>query len=119
MRPAPEMIPVLIDTAKTLKAGQRRLFMAIDIEASISRAMTAIASDAQQRKANQLKQMLSRYQRNRDLISVGAYAQGHDVQLDRAVGLYPHIERFLQQRIDDRASVDETLHGLSLLFPGN
>jgi flagellum-specific ATP synthase len=94
-------------------------YPAIDIEASISRAMTAIASDAQQRKANQLKQMLSRYQRNRDLISVGAYAQGHDVQLDRAVGLYPHIERFLQQRIDDRASVDETLHGLSLLFPGN
>lgn len=94
-------------------------YPAIDIEASISRAMNAIASDAQQRKANQLKQMLSRYQRNRDLISVGAYAQGHDVQLDRAVGLYPHIERFLQQRIDDRASVDETLHGLSLLFPGN
>ncbi|WLH89473.1 flagellar protein export ATPase FliI [Pseudomonas sp. FP453] len=94
-------------------------YPAIDIEASISRAMTAIASDTQQRKANQLKQMLSRYQRNRDLISVGAYAQGHDVQLDRAVGLYPHIERFLQQRIDDRASVDETLHGLSLLFPGN
>jgi flagellum-specific ATP synthase len=94
-------------------------YPAIDIEASISRAMTAIASDAQQRKANQLKQMLSRYQRNRDLISVGAYAQGHDLQLDRAVGLYPHIERFLQQRIDDRASVDETLHGLSLLFPGN
>ncbi len=94
-------------------------YPAIDIEASISRAMTAIASDAQQRKANQLKQALSRYQRNRDLISVGAYAQGHDLQLDRAVGLYPHIERFLQQRIDDRASVDETLHGLNLLFPGN
>ncbi len=94
-------------------------YPAIDIEASISRAMTAIASDAQQRKANQLKQALSRYQRNRDLISVGAYSQGHDLQLDRAVGLYPHIERFLQQRIDDRASVDETLHGLNLLFPGN
>jgi flagellum-specific ATP synthase len=31
-------------------------YPAIDIEASISRAMTAIASDAQQRKANQLKQ---------------------------------------------------------------
>src|SRR4051812_9002993 len=28
MRPDPEMIPVLIDAAKTLKASQRRLFMA-------------------------------------------------------------------------------------------
>jgi hypothetical protein len=27
MRPDPEMIPVLIDTAKTFKASQRRLFM--------------------------------------------------------------------------------------------
>uniref|UniRef100_UPI00403F6E2A flagellar protein export ATPase FliI n=1 Tax=Pseudomonas sp. G166 TaxID=3094846 RepID=UPI00403F6E2A len=93
-------------------------YPAIDIEASISRAMTAIVSESQQRKAQQLKQMLSRYQRNRDLISVGAYAPGHDAQLDRAVGMYPHIERFLQQRINDRASVEETVSGLNLLFPG-
>ncbi|QGA49613.2 MULTISPECIES: flagellar protein export ATPase FliI [Pseudomonas] len=93
-------------------------YPAIDIEASISRAMTAIASESQQRKAQQLKQMLSRYQRNRDLISVGAYAPGHDAQLDRAVGMYPHIERFLQQRINDRASLEETVSGLNLLFPG-
>jgi flagellum-specific ATP synthase len=93
-------------------------YPAIDIEASISRAMTAIVSDSQQRKAQQLKQTLSRYQRNRDLISVGAYAPGHDAQLDRAVAIYPHVERFLQQRINDRACVEETQHGLNLLFPG-
>ena len=33
MRPAPEMIPILIDTAKTLKASQRRLFMAKTVQA--------------------------------------------------------------------------------------
>src|SRR5215212_4835749 len=33
MRPSPEMIPVLIDTAKTLKASQRRLFMAKTVAA--------------------------------------------------------------------------------------
>src|SRR3954469_13488783 len=33
MRPSPEMIPVLIDTAKTLKASQRRLFMAKTVKA--------------------------------------------------------------------------------------
>jgi flagellum-specific ATP synthase len=48
---------------------------------------------------------------------VGAYTQGHDAQLDRAVGLYPHIERFLQQRIDDRASVDETCTASTCCFP--
>src|SRR4051794_34042736 len=33
MRPAPEMIPILIDTAKTLKASLRRLFMAKTVQA--------------------------------------------------------------------------------------
>src|SRR3954454_13399884 len=33
MRPAPEMIPVLIDAAKALKGGQRRLFMAKTVQA--------------------------------------------------------------------------------------
>src|SRR3954447_15641527 len=33
MRPSPEMIPVLIDAAKALKAGQRRLFMAKTVSA--------------------------------------------------------------------------------------
>jgi hypothetical protein len=33
MRPEPEMIPVLIDTARTLKASQRRLFMAKAVQA--------------------------------------------------------------------------------------
>ena len=33
MRPSPEMIPVLIDTAKALKGSQRRLFMAKTVEA--------------------------------------------------------------------------------------
>src|SRR5882724_5737221 len=33
MRPDPEMIPVLIDTARTLKGPQRRLFMARTVQA--------------------------------------------------------------------------------------
>ncbi|MDP3335953.1 MAG: flagellum-specific ATP synthase FliI, partial [Rhodoferax sp.] len=62
-----------------------------------------------------LKQMLSRYQRNRDLISVGAYAPGHDMQLDQAIALYPKIEAFLQQTMHERAdhaSSSSALHDL-------
>jgi hypothetical protein len=33
MRPSPEMIPILIDAARALKAGQRRLFMAKAVSA--------------------------------------------------------------------------------------
>ena len=78
-------------------------YPAIDIEASISRAMTALIEPSQFESVRAVKQMLSRYQRNRDLISVGAYAPGHDAQLDKAIALYPKIEAFLQQTMDERA----------------
>ncbi|WP_410015389.1 flagellar protein export ATPase FliI [Sodalis sp. C49] len=90
-------------------------YPAIDIEASISRAMTAIVPAAQETLVRQFKQLLSRYQRNRDLISVGAYAAGSDVQLDRAIALYPAIEAFLQQDMHQRCeylSACEQLQGL-------
>ena len=77
-------------------------YPAIDIEASISRVMAALVNDAQFDKVRMLKQMLSRYQRNRDLINVGAYAQGRDPLLDRAIALYPRIENFLTQRMNER-----------------
>ena len=90
-------------------------YPAIDIEASISRAMTALIEPLQFESVRAVKQMLSRYQRNRDLISVGAYAPGHDAQLDKAIALYPKIEAFLQQTMDERAdyatSVSQ-LHGI-------
>jgi flagellum-specific ATP synthase len=90
-------------------------YPAIDIEASISRAMTSLIEPSQFAAVRQLKQMLSRYQRNRDLISVGAYAPGHDAQLDKAIALYPRIEAFLQQEMHERsdyAAAVAQLHGL-------
>nr|WP_277610935.1 flagellar protein export ATPase FliI [Microbulbifer celer] len=92
-------------------------YPAIDIEASISRAMNAIVDNPQQQRARRLKQLFSRYQRNRDLISVGAYSPGHDPQLDLAVQQYPMIERFLQQGIEERADIAATAAQLHALMP--
>jgi flagellum-specific ATP synthase len=91
-------------------------YPAIDIEASISRAMTSLIEPAQFDAVRRFKQMLSRYQRNRDLISVGAYAAGHDLQLDKAIALYPEIEAFLQQGMAERAGYREAVTQLEQLF---
>jgi len=91
-------------------------YPAIDIEASISRAMTALITPAQFESVRSFKQMLSRYQRNRDLISVGAYAPGHDAQLDQAIALYPKIEAFLQQTMDERIDHGTATTQLNDLF---
>lgn len=77
-------------------------YPAIDIEASISRVMSAIVPPEQFSLVHQFKKMLSRYQRNRDLIAVGAYAPGNDPQIDEAIEKYPWLEAYLQQGINQR-----------------
>ncbi|MGF6649048.1 flagellar protein export ATPase FliI [Paraburkholderia sp. GAS82] len=91
-------------------------YPAIDIEASISRAMTALIDEPHLEKTRLFKQMLSRYQRNRDLINVGAYSTGRDQLLDRAIALYPRIEAFLQQGFRECAEFDASLKRLDALF---
>ncbi len=76
-------------------------YPAIDIEQSVSRAMHALVDDATLDRVKRFKQLYSRYRRNRDLISVGAYSPGSDPLLDRAISLHPQIEAFLQQNMRD------------------
>ncbi len=77
-------------------------YPAIDIEASISRVMSAVVPPEQFTMVHQFKKMLSRYQRNRDLIAVGAYTHGNDPQIDEAIEKYPWLEAYLQQGIETR-----------------
>ncbi|WER49357.1 flagellar protein export ATPase FliI [Cupriavidus sp. WKF15] len=91
-------------------------YPAIDVEASISRAMTALIPSGQFASVRRFKQLMSRYQRNRDLISVGAYVPGNDPELDLAIRLHPRMEAFLQQDIHERAGYDDALGQLHSLF---
>ncbi|WP_456267379.1 flagellar protein export ATPase FliI [Kushneria sp. AK178] len=103
----------IVLSRKLAEAGH---YPAIDIEASISRAMTALIDEPHFECIKYFKQMLSRYQRNRDLISVGAYAAGSDPMLDEAIRLYPELEAFLQQRMSERADVEHSVEGLKSLL---
>jgi flagellum-specific ATP synthase len=93
-------------------------YPAIDVEQSISRAMHNITSEEHQKQTRRLKQLYSRYLRNRDLISVGAYSPGSDPVLDEAIAMNPKIEAFLQQGIHERSGIHESLGELATLFGG-
>jgi flagellum-specific ATP synthase len=80
-------------------------YPSIDIEASISRAMTELLSGADLDLVRRFKQLFSAYRRSRDLIAVGAYVRGADPVVDRAVSLYPQLTAFLQQDLQERADV--------------
>ena len=87
-------------------------YPAIDIEASISRAMPHIVSEAHLKGALRVKQLYSKYQQNQDLIAVGAYAKGADPDTDQAIALMPDIKSFLQQGLDEQFTIDASLEAL-------
>lgn len=72
-------------------------YPAIDIEASISRAITDLLTKEELDQVRRFKALYARYQRSRDLITIGAYARGNDTLLDEAIALYPGMESFLAQ----------------------
>jgi len=81
-------------------------YPAVDIEASISRAMTELLPPAELEAARRFKQLFSTYRRARDLINVGAYVRGSDPLLDRAIALFPQLTAFLQQDMYERAGAE-------------
>ncbi len=91
-------------------------YPAIDVEMSISRAITEIVSPQQLARVRRFKNLYSRYQRSRDLISVGAYVRGSDPQLDEAIALFPRMEAFLQQDLRERAGYGDSCFQLEQLL---
>lgn len=91
-------------------------YPAIDVEASISRAMPQVVSPQHLQLAQKLKQLYSRYSQNRDLISVGAYQAGSDPEIDHAIERVPHIRTFLQQGLTERVSMGDSVQQLHQLL---
>ena len=86
------------------RIAETGLYPAIDVSASISRAMHEITSAPHVQLAQQFRRALSIYEQHRDLISLGAYARGSDPRVDAAMALWPQMQQFLQQ--DMRQPVD-------------
>ncbi|MFO8155976.1 MAG: flagellar protein export ATPase FliI [Thiohalospira sp.] len=93
-------------------------YPAIDIEASISRVMPDISDNAHQEAARRFKQVLSRYEQNRDLISIGAYNRGSDPNIDQAIDMLPRLQAFLSQGMNEPADLTNSIEQLQQLFPG-
>lgn len=91
-------------------------YPAIDIEASVSRAITELLPKENLDQVRRFRALYARYQRSRDLITIGAYAKGNDAQLDEAIGLYPRMEKFLVQDFLDKEDYPASRKQLSALL---
>jgi flagellum-specific ATP synthase len=94
------------------RLAEEGIYPAIDVEASISRAMQNIVPEEHLKNMQRFKQLLSRYQQNRDLISIGAYTQGADAETDAAIERFPHLRAFIQQGINQRVLMPESIANL-------
>lgn len=96
--------------------AEEGIYPAIDIEASISRAMPNIVTDDQLKAMQKFKQMLSRYQQNRDLIAIGAYSPGADPATDEAIERFPKLRAFIQQGLNQSVHMAESIANLNAVL---
>ncbi|SEU09329.1 type III secretion system ATPase SctN [Stigmatella erecta] len=96
--------------------GERNQWPAMDVLASLSRVMSGIVSKDHKKAAGKLRETLSTYEKQRDLILLGAYQYGTDPRTDYAIDKYDAIIDYLKQDTHSNSTYEETVNGLLGLF---
>ncbi len=88
-------------------------YPAIDIEQSASRVMHNVVSREHFELARRFRAIYSKYEKGRDLVQIGAYAQGSDPALDEAIAMQPGMRQFLQQDMFEAAPMAPVLNQMA------
>jgi len=91
-------------------------YPAIDLESSVSRVMPMVVPPNQQQASQQIKQLYSLYEQNRDLINVGAYQQGSNPAIDKAIRMQPQIQAFMAQGMTEAVAMNQSKQQLDQLL---
>lgn len=94
------------------KLANANHFPAIDVSASISRLMNEIVTPEHKKLAGKLRDILSIYEKNEDLIAIGAYKAGTNPRLDYAISKIDSINNFLKQGINETFSYEQSIKQL-------
>ncbi|MBN1960992.1 MAG: FliI/YscN family ATPase [Deltaproteobacteria bacterium] len=96
--------------------GARNHWPAVDVLPSLSRVMTGIVSPEHKQAASKLREVLAIYEKQRDLILLGAYQYGTDPKTDYAIDKIEEVEAFLRQPTDEYDDFETTIQKLVALF---
>jgi flagellum-specific ATP synthase len=99
--------------SRTLAAQNH--FPAIDLLQSTSRVMRDIVAREHDAAARSILELIARYRQSEDLVLLGAYKQGMNNTLDRAVQAQEAINSYLRQDIDQPASFASAVQSLGTL----
>jgi flagellar protein export ATPase FliI len=91
-------------------------FPAIDVLSSVSRVMSAVSTREHRSAATAMRRVLATYEKQKDLIAMGAYQAGSDPRTDEAIERIDDINNFLKQATDEKMPSSESVQLLSAMF---
>ncbi len=89
--------------------AQKGHFPAVDVLQSTSRLMRSVVTDEHLEAASFIRENIAVYREAEDLINIGAYREGSNSKIDRAIELHESIDHFLRQGTNDSTSLEETV----------
>jgi flagellar protein export ATPase FliI len=95
----------------------RNHYPAISVLDSVSRVMGAVSDPDHRRAAGRMREVLATYEKQKDLILLGAYQKGSDPRVDYAIAMIEKCENFLKQATNEKMDAAETIARLKQLFP--
>ena len=91
-------------------------YPAINVLESVSRVMSAVTDKEHRRVATRMREVLATYEKQKDLILLGAYQKGTDPRVDYAIDKIDSITGFLKQATDEKAGFQQTSSRLREMF---
>ena len=87
------------------RLANRGHYPAIEVLESVSRVMNEIVPEEIVELANAGREILATYREAEDLITIGAYKEGQNPKVDRAVQYIDPLNEFLQQKSKDKSDI--------------
>lgn len=91
-------------------------YPAIDPLRSVSRIMKDIISKEHLKYATKLLDIMATYTKYEDIIKIGAYKEGTNPELDKAISMMDRINSFLKQDINEKANFEDSIRALKGIF---
>ena len=88
-------------------------YPAIDVLVSASRVMGDVASAKHRAQSGKIRELLAAYRKAEDLVNIGAYRQGANPTIDRALAQIDSINQLLRQKVEEDVTADVALGEMS------
>lgn len=91
-------------------------YPAISICDSVSRVMDNIIDEEHLKSARKLREVIATYEKEKDLIMIGAYQHGSNPKVDYAIRKIDEVNNFLKQDLYEKISFKEVVEKLIEIF---